>query len=172
MRSRRAPGWPASPCSGQPLLCLICWPRAPPPSSPSVSNQVRAAKAKELAQLGFKLATAIHPSAVVAHDIIVGAGTVIMAGVVVNCGSRIGTNVIVNTGGHARSRLHSGRCSFTFHRARTWPAGGDRRNTHVGIRASIIQGIKIGADAIVERALPSSAMFPAGLRWWEARQEF
>ena len=113
------------------------------------SNQVRAAKAKELAQLGFKLATAIHPSAVVAHDIIVGAGTVIMAGVVVNCGSRIGSNVIVNTGAtldHDCTLADGVHISPGANLAGGVVIGA---NTHVGIRASIIQGIRIGADAIV-----------------------
>jgi UDP-N-acetylbacillosamine N-acetyltransferase len=46
---------------------------------------------------GFRLATAVHPRATVAADVVVGAGTVVAAGAVVNPGTRLGENVIVNT---------------------------------------------------------------------------
>jgi len=52
---------------------------------------------KLVRELGFSLATAIHPKATVAADVSVGAGTVIMAGSVVNPGAQIGENVIINT---------------------------------------------------------------------------
>jgi sugar O-acyltransferase (sialic acid O-acetyltransferase NeuD family) len=46
---------------------------------------------------GFQLATAIHPQAVVAAGVPIGAGTVMMAGAVVNPGSRLGENVVIAT---------------------------------------------------------------------------
>lgn len=46
---------------------------------------------------GRHLPTLIHPSAVVAKDVEIGAGSVIMAGTVINPGARIGRGVIVNT---------------------------------------------------------------------------
>lgn len=48
--------------------------------------------------LGFTLASAIHPSAVIASSARIGAGTVVAANVVVNPGAAIGENVILNTG--------------------------------------------------------------------------
>src|SRR6266849_1170515 len=127
------------------------------------SNQVRAVKAKELAQLGFKLATAIHPSAVVANDVLVGAGTVIMAGAVVNCGSSIGTNVIVNPGAtlaHACVLADSVHLSPGANLAGGVVVGA---RTHVGIRASVIQGIKICADAIVGAGATVIRDVPSGV---------
>jgi sugar O-acyltransferase (sialic acid O-acetyltransferase NeuD family) len=47
---------------------------------------------------GFALATAIHPTAVVAASARIGAGSVVAANAVVNPGSVIGENAIVNTG--------------------------------------------------------------------------
>ena len=44
-----------------------------------------------------KLTTLIHPDAVIAEDVMVGKGTVIMAGAVVNPGARIGKGCIINT---------------------------------------------------------------------------
>ena len=38
-----------------------------------------------------------HPKAVVAGDVVIGSGTVVMAGAVINPGARIGRGVIVNT---------------------------------------------------------------------------
>jgi len=113
------------------------------------SNQTRTAKATELAQQGFHLAKAIHPSAVVAHDVVVGAGTVIMAGAIVNSGSRIGANVIVNTGAtldHDCILADGVHISPGANLAGGVVVG---MNTHVGIRASVIQGIKTGSEAII-----------------------
>lgn len=41
--------------------------------------------------------TAIHPSAVIARDVKIGAGTVIMANAVINTGSVVGRHCIINT---------------------------------------------------------------------------
>ena len=46
---------------------------------------------------GFSLATAIHPNATIADDVVVGSGTVIEAGAVIKPGTRIGENVIINS---------------------------------------------------------------------------
>jgi perosamine synthetase len=127
------------------------------------SNQTRTAKATELGQLGFKLATAIHPSAVVAHDVIVGAGTVIMAGAIVNSGSRIGANVIVNTGAtldHDCILADGVHISPGANLAGGVVVGA---NTHVGIRASVIQGINTGADSIVGAGATVIRNVPSGV---------
>jgi sugar O-acyltransferase (sialic acid O-acetyltransferase NeuD family) len=50
-----------------------------------------------LEENGASVATLIHPRAVVAQDVSVGRGTVIMAGAVVNPGAVIGCGNIVNT---------------------------------------------------------------------------
>lgn len=44
-----------------------------------------------------RLATLIHPQAVVGDDVEIGVGSIVMAGAVINSGSRIGKGVIVNT---------------------------------------------------------------------------
>lgn len=61
------------------------------------NNRVRAMVAGWLADNGFNLVSAVHPSAQVARGSTIGVGTVLMAGVVVNTDARIGDNVIVNT---------------------------------------------------------------------------
>ena len=47
---------------------------------------------------GGELATLVHPTAVIAPDVTIGAGTVIMAGAIVNTGTRIARFAVVNTG--------------------------------------------------------------------------
>ena len=44
-----------------------------------------------------KLATLIHPDAVIAEDVEIGVGTVVMAGAVINPGTHIGKGCIINT---------------------------------------------------------------------------
>ncbi len=113
------------------------------------SNQARTAKAQELERLGFKFATAIHPSAAVARDVVVNAGTVIMARAIVNSGTSIGAHVIVNSGATVD---HDCVLADGVHISPGASLAGGvvvGTNTQVGIRASVIQRIKIGADAIV-----------------------
>lgn len=44
-----------------------------------------------------KLVTLIHPDAVIAEDVVMGVGTVVMAGAVINPGTHIGKGCIINT---------------------------------------------------------------------------
>ena len=61
-------------------------------------NNVRADLFDKLAKFGLKLKRAIHPHALIAHDVDIGEGAVIAAGAVIGIGTRIGHNVIINTG--------------------------------------------------------------------------
>lgn len=61
-------------------------------------NAARRDVAAWLVAQGFQLARAIHPAAMLARDVTVGDGTVIMAGCVINSDSSVGANAIVNTG--------------------------------------------------------------------------
>lgn len=112
--------------------------------------------------MGFKLVTAIHPSAVVAASADVGAGSVLCAGSVVNPSSTLGRAVIVNTcasinheciiedgvhvspGAHLAGRVFVGRA------------------TSMGIGSVVRDGISIGkgciigAGAVVVGDLPAS----------------
>jgi UDP-N-acetylbacillosamine N-acetyltransferase len=59
--------------------------------------QARLKLSELILEKGFSLATAIHPTATIAGDVFIEAGTVIAAGAVVNPGAKIGQNVIINT---------------------------------------------------------------------------
>lgn len=61
-------------------------------------NRTRFTMSARFRACGERLARAVHPSAVIGHDVEIGAGTLVCAGVVVNTGARIGSGVILNTG--------------------------------------------------------------------------
>ena len=61
-------------------------------------NQTRKAIYERLVACGKQFTVACHPSAIIARDAVIGAGTVIAARAVVNAGARIGVNVILNSG--------------------------------------------------------------------------
>lgn len=58
---------------------------------------VRSRLVKKLMQYGKDIPVLVHPCAVVAEGVQIGAGTVIVAGAVVNPGVQIGTGCIINT---------------------------------------------------------------------------
>lgn len=62
------------------------------------SNTARRAVGTWLTNSGFKLVRAVHPNAQLARGVLIGAGTVIMAGAVVNSDTNVGNGVIINTG--------------------------------------------------------------------------
>jgi sugar O-acyltransferase (sialic acid O-acetyltransferase NeuD family) len=98
---------------------------------------------------GFQLVTAIHPTAVIASGVSIGAGTVIMAGAIVNPAARVGENAIINV------------CASVDHECTIEDAvligpgahlGGGVTVEHaatVEIGATIAGGLRIGAESVV-----------------------
>lgn len=100
-------------------------------------------------EYGFSLATAVHPRAVVAEDVRIGAGTVVAGGAVVNPGTVLGENVIVNTGSVVD---HDCIVEDGAHICPGTRLAGDvtvGRGAWVGIGATVIEKIRIGAGAFV-----------------------
>ena len=98
---------------------------------------------------GFELASARHPSSVVASDVSIGAGTVLLAGAIVNPGARLGGAVILNTACSVDHDCVIGdgvHLSPGVHLAGNVQVG---EQTWVGIGSSVIQGIKIGARSLI-----------------------
>jgi sugar O-acyltransferase (sialic acid O-acetyltransferase NeuD family) len=112
-------------------------------------NRVRELIAAWLLAQDFELATVTHPSAIVAADVTVGSGTVLLAGTVVNPASVIGINVIINT---AATVDHDCSIGNAVHIAPGCHlcggvTVGDR--TLVGAGAIVIPGVCIGRDALI-----------------------
>ena len=112
-------------------------------------NMRRLAVGELLEERGFELITAIHPSAVVALDALIGPGSVVAAGTVVGPGAVIGRCAILNTaatvdhdctigdgahigpGAHIAGHVQVGRCAW------------------IGIGGTIIDRRRVGARSIV-----------------------
>ena len=113
---------------------------------------------------GFRLVAAVHPRAVIAEGVPIGAGSVVCAGVVVNPGATIGANVILNTGAtvdhecviqdgvHLGPGVHLGG-KVTVGRA-AWLGIGALVKDYVTIGPSTI----VGAGAAVLEDLPASVV--------------
>jgi UDP-N-acetylbacillosamine N-acetyltransferase len=114
-----------------------------------LSNQRRSVMFQKLVSEGFKIATLIHPSAVISKSAHIGQGSVVMPGVIVNSGAYVGEGVILNSG----SIIENGCKIENF--AHISPSASLASNVyiaplaHIGIGASIIQDMSVGRESIV-----------------------
>ncbi|GFO66060.1 acetyltransferase [Geomonas paludis] len=98
---------------------------------------------------GYRFATVVHPSAVVASDVELGTGVQIMAGAVLQPGCHIGSNVIINT---RASVDHDCTVGDHSHLAPGVTLSGGvtvGSGCHVGTGATVIQGVRIGDGSVV-----------------------
>jgi sugar O-acyltransferase (sialic acid O-acetyltransferase NeuD family) len=112
-------------------------------------NRTRARIADRLAARGERLSSAVHPSAVIARDVVIAPGAMICAGAVVNTASRIGAHAILNTGCTVDHHNVIGPCA---HVAPGAHLGGEvtvGEGALVGIGASVAPRRHIGAWSIV-----------------------
>lgn len=126
------------------------------------NNVARRQLAKRALELGFALATAIHPRATIAGQTTLGPGAVIMAGAVVNPGVVIGANVIINTCASVDHDCVLGDGVHICPGARL--AGnvtvGD--GTMVGVGACVRDRISIGENCIIGAGAAVVSDIPAG----------
>ncbi|HWW83984.1 MAG TPA: acetyltransferase [Vicinamibacterales bacterium] len=97
----------------------------------------------------FRLATIVHPSAIVDPSVNLGRGVFVAAGVIVNPNASIGDNVILNTGAVAE---HDCLVEAHSHIAPGAILGGGVRvgmDCHVGIGAVVLPGIRVGDSSLV-----------------------
>lgn len=107
----------------------------------------------------------IHPSAVIADDILIGEGSVVMASAVVNPGSKIGKGVIINTLSsvdHDCAIDDFVHISVGAHLAGTVTIG---KGTWISVGASVINNVEIredvmvGAGAVVIRSIRETGTY-------------
>ena len=112
---------------------------------------------------GYKLVTALHPNAVIADDVQIGAGTVVAAGAVINPAAIIGMNVIVNT---SSSIDHECQIEDGAHISPGAHLSGSvrvERAAWVGTGASIIDRVRIGAGSVIGAGAVVVDDIPAGV---------
>lgn len=93
--------------------------------------------------------TAIHPSAVIAPDVVIGEGCMVCAGAVVNPGAAIGDNAIINTGATVDHHCVIGPHSHIAPGAHLGGGVSVGQGAFVGIGASVVPGVSIGEKAVV-----------------------
>jgi sugar O-acyltransferase (sialic acid O-acetyltransferase NeuD family) len=100
-------------------------------------------------EMGYNFATVVHPSAIVASDVVLCEGAQVMAGVVIQPGSQIGINSIINT---RASVDHDCIIGAHVHIAPGVTLSGGvtvGACSHIGTGATVIQGISIGAESTI-----------------------
>lgn len=120
-----------------------------------------------------ELVTLIHPTAVLAADVVIGAGTFVAAGAIINTEAKIGRNVIINTGAIIE---HDCQLADSSSIAPGACLGGGAQvglRTAVGIGAVVNHRVIIGSDtvigsgAVVVKDIPAAAIaygIPATLK--------
>src|SRR2546422_5437644 len=112
-------------------------------------NRERQSVFDEAVKAGFELVPAIHPSAQLGKGVVVGPGSLLVAGTVVNVDAVIGENVIVNTGAtvdhDCRIEAHA-HISPGAHLAGNVTVG---ELAHIGIGAVVLPNLTIGRACIV-----------------------
>jgi sugar O-acyltransferase (sialic acid O-acetyltransferase NeuD family) len=127
-------------------------------------NRERQSMFDEAVKAGFELVSAIHPSAQLGKGVVIGPGSLLVAGTVVNVDAQIGANVIVNTGAtvdhDCRIGAHA-HISPGAHLAGNVTVG---ELTHIGIGAVVLPNLTIGwacivgAGAVVRESVPDGVV--------------
>lgn len=97
----------------------------------------------------FRFVTPVHPSAQIGRDVVLGPGTVVMAGVCINPGTRVGAHCIINT---RASVDHDNVLDDFASVAPGVTTGGDVRvgpYSAVGIGAACVHGRAIGEHTVI-----------------------
>ena len=100
-------------------------------------------------RLGFESVTAIHPGAIVADSASIGVGSVIAAGAVVGAGAIIGRHCIINTCASVDHECIIGDAAHVGPGVRLGGRVRIERAAWVGIGATILDNIHIGAHSVV-----------------------
>ena len=119
---------------------------------------------------GFQFTTVIHPSAVIASDVVIDKGTQIMAGVVIQPGVKIGLSCIINTGTNVD---HDCVINDYCHLAPGVTLSGNvaiGKRSHIGTGASIIQGVSIGENSIIAAGSIIYKDIPANTKYIQHRK--
>lgn len=127
------------------------------------NNRVRAEKQSSLSVAGGRLATVVHPSAVVSLHATIGDGAVVFGNAVVNACAIVGAGAIVNTGAVVEHDCVVGE--FAHISPNAVLAGGVHlgREAWVGACASVRQLVMVGAGSVVGMGAVVIGDVPAAL---------
>ncbi|MBL8878018.1 MAG: acetyltransferase [Phycisphaerales bacterium] len=112
-------------------------------------NGIRRAMARRIDAAGLSLTNAIHPTATIAHNAVVGRNVVITAGVVVCANCQVGDSVILNTGCIADYQCMIGEGVHVCPGVRLAARVKVEPGAFVGIAATVVPRVCIGYEAVV-----------------------
>jgi sugar O-acyltransferase (sialic acid O-acetyltransferase NeuD family) len=104
---------------------------------------------EQAAELGFRFATVVHPSARLSSASRVGDGTILSAGVIVGAQTAIGRHVLVNRGSLIGHHSEVGDYVSIQPGANVAGACTIGESTYVGMGAVVLDHLTIGAHAII-----------------------
>jgi sugar O-acyltransferase (sialic acid O-acetyltransferase NeuD family) len=130
--------------------------------------------ATDLASRGHRFVSVVHPAAILASDVVIGAGSIVNAGAIVERGTRLGAHVVVHAGcviehdnvvedfvnlgpgvvTAGRVRIEHGATVFTG--ARLIPGTVIGRRAIVGAGAVVIDAVEAGATVVGVPARPTA----------------
>jgi UDP-perosamine 4-acetyltransferase len=114
--------------------------------------------------MGLRIATVVHPCAIVSAAATLGEGAQVLPGAIVNAGASIGENTIVNSGAIVE---HGTVIGAHAHIAPGAKLAGDvtvGELSFIGIGAAVFQGLRVGAaatvagGAVVRKPVPDGAL--------------
>jgi UDP-perosamine 4-acetyltransferase len=129
-------------------------------------NALRRRIAARARENGLTLINAISPTAIVAPDVHLGSGILLVHGAIVNAASRLGDDVIVNTGAtvdHDNVLGDGAHVAPGCHLAGTVTVGS---RTMIGVGTIVIPGMTIGDDVVVGAGSVVVRDLPTGVRAW------
>jgi len=112
-------------------------------------NKIRAKRFKELIEAGLEPVKAVHPTATITKEVIIGKGTVVAMGAMIATKAKIGKNVIINSGAIVEhettigDHVHVAPGAVLAGRVRV------KKYTLVGLRAVVKEFLTIGERSIV-----------------------
>ena len=112
-------------------------------------NTLRYKLHQKFGSLGYEFMTVISPSSLVSHYAILSQGVQVMPGSIVNANTIIGEGTIVNSGAIVEHDCLIGRHNHIAPRAVLSGSVITKDFVHISTGASVIQGMKIGANAVV-----------------------
>lgn len=127
------------------------------------NNGLRKQIFDELIAAGETLFTVIHPSAIIAPNVELGTGCMILAGAIINTGARIKDNTIINTNSTIEHHNVIGPHS---HVAPGSTLGGEAvvgTESMIGIGATVLPRIKIGNRALLGAGAVANKDIPDGV---------
>lgn len=112
-------------------------------------NGVRRGMARRVDGLGLALVNAIHPSATIAHNAVIGRNVVVAAGAIVCANCQVGDSVILNTGCITDYQCMIGEGAHICPGVRIAARVKIEPGAFLGIAATVVPRVCIGYEAIV-----------------------